>query len=138
MKKLRMTHQREVILDELKKSKNHPSADELYDRIRKQLPRISLATVYRNLEILSETGAIRKIEISGRQKRFDSVLSRHNHIYCVQCHRVDNIDIKTPEKTPLQPEDSRGYRVAGYRVEFFGYCPDCQKKRNKKEKKNGL
>ncbi len=138
MKKLRMTHQREVILQELKKNNNHPSADELYERVKKKLPRISLATVYRNLEILSETGAINKIEISGRQKRFDWMLDNHNHIYCVQCHRVDNIDMATTEKSALPPAESRGYQVAGCRVEFFGYCPDCQKKQKRKgEKKMG-
>jgi Fe2+ or Zn2+ uptake regulation protein len=135
MKKLRMTHQREVILDELKKSKTHPSADELYERVKKKSPRISLATVYRNLEILSEIGAIRKIEISGRQKRFDWVLSPHNHIYCVECHRIDNIDLETQKKLSLHPDDSHGYQVGGYRVEFFGYCPDCQKKQRPKGEK---
>ncbi len=129
MKKLRMTHQREVILQELKKSKNHPSADELYERVKKRSPRISLATVYRNLEILAETGAIRKIEISGRQKRFDWILAQHDHIYCVKCHRIDNIDMKNRKDLSLQPENSRGYQVGGYRVEFFGYCPDCRKKK---------
>ncbi|MDW7771400.1 MAG: transcriptional repressor [Desulfobulbaceae bacterium] len=127
MKKLRMTHQREIILQELKKNKNHPSADELYERVKKKLPRISLATVYRNLEVLSETGAINKIEISGRQKRFDWELSSHNHIYCMQCHRVEDINIKMPEKPALEPFESRGYKVQGCRIEFFGYCPACQK-----------
>jgi len=138
MKKLRMTHQREIILQELKKSNYHPAADELYERVKKKLPRISLATVYRNLEILSEAGTIRKIEISGRQKRFDWELDQHNHIYCVQCHRVDNIDVKQSRKTSLQPEDHRGYKIAGCRVEFFGYCPECQNKQQKKGEKNGL
>ncbi|MDH3329938.1 MAG: transcriptional repressor [Desulfobulbaceae bacterium] len=127
MKKLRMTHQREIILQELNKSKNHPSADELFERVKKKLPRISLATVYRNLEILSETGTINKIEISGRQKRFDWNLSKHNHIYCVQCHRVDNIDMKSNEKPSLQTDDKRGYQIEGCRIEFYGYCSDCQK-----------
>lgn len=132
MKKLRMTHQREVILQELKKCKTHPSADELYERVKKKLPRISLATVYRNLEILSETGAINKIEISGRQKRFDWELDKHNHIYCVQCHRVDNIEMDIQEQPSLRPADKRGYQVEGCRVEFYGYCPICLKKNKKK------
>ncbi len=138
MKKFRMTHQREIILQELKKSKNHPSADELYERVKKKLPRISLATVYRNLEILSEAGTINKIEISGRQKRFDWELGQHNHIYCVQCHRVDNIQLKQSRKSTPQPDDHRGYKIDGCRVEFFGYCPECLKKQSTKgEKKMG-
>jgi Fe2+ or Zn2+ uptake regulation protein len=138
MKKLRMTHQREIILLELKKSKNHPSADELYEKVKKKLPRISLATVYRNLEVLSETGVINKIEISGRQKRFDWNRAKHDHIYCMQCHRVDNIDMESIEKPSLQPVSTRGYKVEGCRVEFFGYCPACLKTRKQKgEKKMG-
>jgi len=135
MKKLRMTHQRDIILQELKKSKTHPSADELYEKVKKKLPRISLATVYRNLEVLSETGAIKKIEISGRQKRFDWNQSRHDHIYCIQCHRIDNIDMESMAKPSLQPADKRGYHVEGCRIEFFGYCPECQKLSKQKGEK---
>ncbi|RPH39624.1 MAG: transcriptional repressor, partial [Desulfobulbaceae bacterium] len=90
----RMTHQREILLEELKKCGQHLSADELYERVRKTIPRISLATVYRNLEILAELGVVGKLEISGRQKRFDYDVSQHDHIFCLKCHRVDNIDMQ--------------------------------------------
>ena len=133
-KLLRMTHQREIILEEIKKSTNHPTADELYERVKKRLPRISLATVYRNLEIMFEAGLINKLEISGRQKRFDWDLNQHDHIYCVQCHRVDNIDLGTQDKITLPPEESHGYQVSGCRVEFFGICPKCGKQGKKKIK----
>ncbi|MGR0482268.1 MAG: Fur family transcriptional regulator [Candidatus Electronema sp. V4] len=127
---LRMTHQREVILDEMGRCKGHPTADALYERLKKKLPRISLATVYRNLEILSEAGMIRKLEISGRQKRFDRQLEQHHHIYCVQCHRVDNLRVET-----VSPESAAeiGYRISGCRIEFFGICPDCQKKNERRK-----
>lgn len=124
-KKLRMTHQREVILQELRKCTSHPAADELHQRVKKKLPRISLATVYRNLEMLAEAGAIKKIEITGRQKRFDWDLQQHNHIYCVQCHRVDNILLE-PGVEILRPEDDRGYAITGCRIEFVGLCPACR------------
>ncbi len=82
-----------MILKELQKSKQHLTADELYGRVKKIMPRISLATVYRNLETLSGAGVIAKLEISGRQKRFDYDTENHDHIYCVQCQRVDNISL---------------------------------------------
>jgi len=134
---LRMTHQREVILDELGKCKNHPTADSLYERVKKRLPRISLATVYRNLEILSEAGMIKKLEISGRQKRFDWDLEQHDHIYCIQCHRVDNIDLDSDQKLTLPPGHEKGYKIAGCRIEFYGVCPACQKKNARTNKKRG-
>ncbi|WP_035247570.1 Fur family transcriptional regulator [Desulfogranum mediterraneum] len=125
-----MTHQREIILAELKKSTDHPTADELYERIKRQLPRISLATVYRNLEILSTAGMIRKLEISGRQKRFDWDLREHHHISCLRCQRVDNIELEVQEMLPAQAEDRQGYDISGWRVEFFGLCPKCRKDTN--------
>jgi Fur family ferric uptake transcriptional regulator len=132
---LRMTNQREIILRELKKSKRHLSADELYDIVKKFMPRISLATVYRNLEILSETGVIRKLEISGRQKRFDFDVSDHDHIYCIMCHKVDNLNIARKSVDSEQLGVEAGYSITGYRVEVIGICPECRKKEISKEKK---
>ncbi|HHL33048.1 MAG TPA: Fur family transcriptional regulator [Desulfobulbaceae bacterium] len=136
-KLLRMTHQREIILDEMKKCNTHPTADELYERIKKKLPRISLATVYRNLEIMSESGLINKLEISGRQKRFDWELQQHDHIYCVQCHRVDNIDLAEKKNIPLPEQENHGYIVSGCRVEFYGICPKCQSLLLRTKKRKG-
>jgi Fur family transcriptional regulator, ferric uptake regulator len=132
---LRMTNQREIILRELKKSKRHLSADELYDVVKKIMPRLSLATVYRNLEILSEKGVIRKLEISGRQKRFDCDVSDHDHIYCAICHKVDNLNIARKSVDSEQLSVEAGYSITGYRVEVIGICPECQKKEKNKEKR---
>lgn len=132
---LRMTNQREIILRELVKSKQHLTADELYDIVKKVMPRISLATVYRNLEILSEAGLIGKLEISGRQKRFDYDVSNHDHIYCAVCHRVDNLVIDRKGLDPVDLKSIAGYSVTGYRLEFVGICPECQKNEKNKEMK---
>lgn len=123
--KLRMTHQREIILEELHRCTTHPTADELYERIKKKLPRISLATVYRNLEILSEAGMIKKLEISGRQKRFDWDPQDHDHVYCTQCQRVDNIPTTTTPFLSVDAGEQKGYRITGCRIEFYGLCPNC-------------
>ncbi|MDD2464268.1 MAG: transcriptional repressor [Desulfobulbus sp.] len=133
--KLRMTHQREIILEELRRCTTHPTADELYERIQKKLPRISLATVYRNLEILSEAELIKKLEISGRQKRFDWDPQDHDHVYCTQCHRVDNIPTATAPFLSVDAEQQKGYRITGCRIEFYGLCPNCQKPQKLKKSK---
>ncbi len=130
---MRMTNQREMILQELEKSKAHLTADELYERVKKSMPRISLATVYRNLEILSEAGIIAKLEVSGRQKRFDSDISEHDHIFCLQCHRVDNFSLDREKLGFDSLEAVNGYTITGYRLEFVGLCQKCRKK-NKKAK----
>lgn len=124
---LRMTHQREIILDELNRTKTHPTADELYSCIKKKLPRISLATVYRNLEILSGAGLIQKLEVSGRQKRFDWNLEQHNHIFCTQCQEVDDIPTVNIQVPYIEPKQEKGYSITGCRIEFFGLCSKCQK-----------
>lgn len=131
---LRMTNQREIVLRELLKSKKHLTADELYVIVKKVMPRISLATVYRNLEILSEAGLIGKLEISGRQKRFDYDATEHDHIYCIICHRVDNLEIAHEGWNPEEFRGVAGYSITGYRLEIIGVCPECQKKQKKKEK----
>lgn len=123
-----MTHQRETILQELQASRQHLTADELYERVKKLLPRISLATVYRNLEILTRAGIIAKREVSGRQKRFDSDISEHDHIFCIQCHRLDNLDLNRDELGGLPVGMIKGYTVTGYRLEFSGICRDCRLK----------
>jgi len=128
-----MTNQREMILEELRKSKDHLTADELYERVKKKMPRISLATVYRNLEILSEVGLIGKLEVSGRQKRFDWDVEGHDHVYCVQCHRIDNLKLDRESLGQVAPETVGGYQITGYRLEFSGLCQECREKNKKKE-----
>ena len=132
---MRMTNQREIILKELRKSRQHLTADELYVRVKKSMPRISLATVYRNLETLSEAGIITKLEISGRQKRFDYDIEEHDHIYCLQCRRVDNISLEHGLIDASSVSLPSGYQVTGYRVEFVGICRPCQKKNRKAKEK---
>ena len=103
--------------------------------MKKGLPRISLATVYRNLEILTRAGLIAKREVSGRQKRFDYDVSDHDHIFCIQCHRIDNLDLNRKEAGSLPLEGGEGYSITGYRLEFSGICRACrQNNEHKKEK----
>jgi Fur family ferric uptake transcriptional regulator len=123
-----MTPQRRVLLEELRKLKTHPTADELYEVVRRRLPHISLGTVYRNLEILSREGIIRKIELGGTQKRFDGDLEIHQHIRCTKCGRIEDL----PGNSSVAQCDQdlieqTGYEIIERRVEFIGICPDCRK-----------
>lgn len=124
--RFRMTHQRQVILEELRAVTSHPTADDLFSKVRQRLPKISLATVYRNLELLAESGVIQKLETGGRQKRFDGNAMRHDHIRCLGCGRVADVPgeaLDTPDEA--FPEVA-GFKVLGYRLEFEGLCPDCR------------
>jgi Fur family ferric uptake transcriptional regulator len=122
----RWTRQREVILEELRKLRSHPTAAGLYEVVRRRLPKVSLATVYRNLERLSELGYVRKLDLGGSETRFDGDLTRHDHVRCVRCGRMD--DLRGP---PLElghggQDDWGGYEIVDYRLEFLGVCPGCR------------
>ena len=130
---LRMTRQRKVILEELRKVNSHPSADELYEMVRKRLPRISLGTVYRNLEILSESGDIQKLEPGCSLKRFDGNTAEHCHIRCVSCNRIVDAPMAPDFEIDLEQIDSTDYKIIGHKLEFLGMCPQCSDKSNHAE-----
>jgi Fur family ferric uptake transcriptional regulator len=123
---LRKTEQRTVILEELRLCRNHPSADKLYLRVRKRLPRISLGTVYRNLELMASQGLIRRLQTVSGQKRFDPVTDEHCHFRCRACGKIEDIPfaVKLPELDPEHPW-VRERKIQGGRPEYFGLCPEC-------------
>lgn len=120
----RMTNQRLIILEELWNMKTHPTADELYVAVRQRMPRISLGTVYRNLQTLAADGKIRMLKDSGRM-RFDSSLHDHYHVRCLSCGRVDDMPESAVKGLRENMSQKTDYRIVGFRVEFVGICPDC-------------
>lgn len=124
--KLRMTAQRQVILEELQKLKSHPTAAELCQIVRRRLPRISLGTVYRNLEILSRTGIIQRLDIAGVEMRFDGDTSNHYHVRCKSCGAVADLEMTLVSNLEAEAEALSDFKITGHRVEFEGLCPNCQ------------
>ena len=127
-RKFMMTRQREVILEELKRTNSHPTADEVYEMARRRLPRISLGTVYRNLEILCECGVIGQLELGSAQRRFDGNVEKHYHVRCVRCGCIE--DVLGEPFTGIEDAVGResDYEIIGSRLEFIGICPGCRKK----------
>lgn len=124
----RNTKQREVVLEELRKLKTHPTAAELHDIVRQRLPRISLGTVYRNLELLAGEGLVRKLERGGGRARFDGDIDRHLHVVCVSCGRVDDVAGAPGALGADGVAAPDGYEILGLRVEFTGICPKCSRR----------
>jgi Fur family ferric uptake transcriptional regulator len=120
-----MTRQRRVILEELRKLSTHPTATDLYHIVRQRLERISLGTVYRNLELLAESGEIRKVQIGGREARFDPIMNDHNHAYCIECGRIDNLPESPEARSDILGSDQDGWQIRECRIELVGICPDC-------------
>ena len=126
--------QREAILDELRSLTCHPTAEELYQRLKSAMPNLSLATVYRNLEQFSQAGLVLKLDCGGELKRFDGNTNIHPHLRCADCGAVSDMDNSKLSKLQnelikMLPElDCRSLRL-----EFCGTCPRCQE--NHKEEK---
>jgi Fur family transcriptional regulator, ferric uptake regulator len=123
---LRITRQRMVILEELRNVDTHPSANEVYAMVRKRLPRVSLGTIYRNLEILSKSGEIRRIDSGGGLKRFDGKADDHYHIRCLRCDRLVDAFIELGLDIDKQLKGTTDFLVFGHRLEFVGLCPHCR------------
>ena len=123
---MKRTEQRTALLEEIKTRADHPTAYDLYHAIREKLPHISLGTVYRNLEYLSENGIIRKIESTGGQKRFDPTTEDHPHFRCIECGRVEDIPIgSVPDVSGLVGHQQDGRLVLGVNLEYVGLCSEC-------------
>ena len=123
---VRMTRQRRAILAMLEGTREHPAADEVFRRVRQEVPRISLGTVYRNLDLLARAGIIQRTDRAGAQMRFDANQRPHPHLRCVCCGRVDDAPITQDESLIEELRRVTEYEIIGLSMEFTGICPDCQ------------
>ncbi len=120
-----MTRQRRALLKAVQQARGHPTADDIYRLVRRQLPHISLGTVYRNLEILSRHGIVHKIELGSTQRRFDAEGASHYHVRCVACGRVDDVRMGPAARLERAARSATDYTIIGHRLEFLGLCGCC-------------
>ena len=125
-KTYRQSRQRDVILEELRKVRSHPTAQVLYGMARRRMPHISLGTVYRNLDLLAEQGEITKLPCPGGQTRFDGNPEKHYHLRCTRCGRL--VDVTSEVTVNCTETSTDDYEITGHRIELFGLCADCKKK----------
>ena len=125
-KKLRQTDARRIILEELKDLTSHPTADEVYHIVRKRLPRVSLGTIYRNLEILAENGQIQKLDGGGTQRRFDGNTGIHYHLRCLACGRVLDLPTQPFKEIERAVFNLADYEIHQYKLDLIGVCPTCK------------
>jgi len=125
MSVLRRSRQRDVILRELKNVTSHPTASEIYEMVRVEIPNISLGTVYRNLEQLVDHGSIQKLEISGKQARFDGNPEMHTHLRCAGCNKVIDVDDPPIELIQDIPDEICNHEILGLSIEYVGLCSAC-------------
>ena len=122
----RLTKQREAVLKFLRNTGFHPTADEIYDEIRKEIPNISKGTVYRNLQVLREDGFISELNLNGTLSRYEEKQSRHYHFRCEKCGRVFDLDEPVNTEIDKRVAERTGFKVSSHQTEFRGLCKDCQ------------
>jgi Fur family transcriptional regulator, peroxide stress response regulator len=122
----RWTAQRAAVYRFLHATDVHPTAEDVYRRVRAELPGISLATVYKNLETLVACGLAQKLSYGDSSARYDGRTDPHSHARCLGCGRIADVPGAVPGADQLRLEEHAGpFRVTGYRLELTGFCPDC-------------
>lgn len=122
----RNTIQREAIVRILSGTKSHPTADHIYDEVRKKIPNISKGTVYRNLKVLQELGQIRELNLNGTTSRFEVAHSNHYHFRCEDCGKVLDLDAPIYKELDRQVAERTGLKILHHQLEFRGLCHNCQ------------
>ena len=123
----RNTVQRQVIVDELRRLANHPTAEEVFEAVHAEHPSISRATVFRTLGRLADEGEVSRVRINNGADRFDHQAFAHYHVRCVCCGRVDDVMVPLlDEDFERMAERASGYRICGHTLQFDGVCPSCQ------------
>jgi len=121
---LRSTPARHLILECVRSTELHPTAEWVFRKVRRRMPRVSLGTVYRNLRLLVQAGLV--VERAGPGgSRFDGNLSEHHHFTCVRCRRVFDLMEPVDQSLDRYVASGTGFEVLGHRIEFFGRCPHC-------------
>lgn len=121
----RNTRQRQLVLNIVKEHCDHPTADQIFFEAHEQDPKISRGTVYRNLNILVQNGAVRQIDMPSAN-RFDSYLEPHYHIECCRCGCIVDAPIKYQEELDRELEEKTGFTVERHNMVFSGYCSECR------------
>jgi Fur family peroxide stress response transcriptional regulator len=124
--KRRETKQREAILGVLRNTKAHPTADRIYEEVKKEIPNISKGTVYRNLQVLQEDVAVTELNLNSTLSRFEAKQDSHYHFRCEQCGRVSDLDEPVNNDLDERVAKRTGFKVSHHQLEFRGLCKDCQ------------
>lgn len=123
----KVTPQRIAVYDILKNTKEHPSVDMLYSKLQPIYPTMSLATVYKSLEVFKELGLVQELNTGEDKFRYDANVTQHPHIICLACGKVEDVDDGMLFDLLGKVEEKTGYKLVNQQLYFFGYCPDCKK-----------
>ena len=128
---LSATHQRRVIYETVTSLRGHPSPESIYEKVKRKIPSISLATVYKNLHTFVESGMLREVSLHHGSWRVEPNKREHHHLVCTRCKEIIDLDPDNlyPIKLKLRP---RGFRVTRIAVDVLGICAACSAKQASK------
>lgn len=122
------SRKRDAILDCIRRSKCHPTAEWVYQQLKPEYPDLSLGTVYRNLAIFKEEGSIRSVGVFNGLERYDGIVTPHSHFICTGCGAVQDLDVELPPQVLAEGEARCGGTITSCQLQFFGQCAGCGKK----------
>ena len=124
----KVTPQRLAVYEVLANTKEHPSAEMIFNKLQTNYPTMSLATVYKTIDILKEVGLVQILNAGEDSFRYDADISDHAHIRCLECDRVDDIFDVDSTSFIKKVESDTSYKLSGHQFYFYGTCPACAKK----------
>ncbi len=123
---LTVTHQRQVLYEVMQQMPGHPSPDEVYLRLRKKIPSISLATVYKNIRLFLDSGILKEVSPHHGSLRVEMNRHPHHHLVCTKCKRISDIDEASIAELPRRKKLAGGFLVQRYAIDVLGLCTGCQ------------
>ncbi len=124
---VKYSKQREMIMEYLKSTTAHPTAETVYMNVRSANPKLSLGTVYRNLKLLSEAGEIQRLSCGDGIDRFDATVAPHCHFLCDRCGSVQDVDMPPLDELEIKAAEKLDGEIHGHQVYFYGLCEKCLK-----------
>jgi len=123
----RVTPQRRAVLKIIQEHEGHLSADEIYNLARDDVPRLSLSTVYRTLDLLKELDLVTELHLAGDHYRYEAQSGRHQHLVCLGCGKVIEFQCSHCGTIYRELFSQHGFAITSSRVELLGYCEECSK-----------
>ncbi len=130
--KLAATHQRRVIYDTVMSLHGHPSPELIYEQVRKKIPSISLATVYKNIRTFLDSRMLREVSFHHGSLRVEPNEHEHHHLVCVRCKQITDLDAESLGPVRVKERLPRGFQVTRITVDVLGVCAACAAKASSK------
>ena len=130
--RFRNTTQRSEVLDEVRRSQEHLTAGEIFERVRRRDPRIAYGTVYRTLHLLARHGLIQELTFADQASRYDGRVERHDHVHCLRCGVLMDVDVPVALIARHVAGEQSGFEISSHHTVFAGVCPACRRSRESK------